>query len=428
MERIVLLSFVGVFSSMLSSATAWGQLITSDDFNYADNSLLTSNGWTAHSGGGTAPITVGASNGLTYPGYLGSGIGNAAKLIDTGEDDSKTFTAVTTGILYYSCLVKVDVVSAGFFVHLLNASTTFAARIFVQTSGGGFNFGISNSSTGTFGSTVFTLGTTYLCVVKYDVSTTGACSLWVFSSGVPASEIAAGTPEITNTGSGQASISAFALRQYSATQNYTIDGIRVGTTWNDAPLPVELDSFTALAHASKVELNWSTATEVNNYGFEIERASHNRLDGLEDWSKVGFVDGHGTTNAPQNYSYTDNIFATGAFSYRLKQIDRDGSFRYSNEVAVTSALTANDYHLAQNFPNPFNPSTTIRFAVKSRQRASLNVYNMLGQEVHTLYNQEAEAGVVYNIPFDGSKLSSGVYYYRLRIADHTELKKMLMLK
>ena len=237
------------------------------------------------------------------------------------------------------------------------------------------------------------------------------------SSSQGAFQLTASGPTYTRTGDNNADYTLVAASSISQVPSS-----------GDAPLPVELDSFTALAHASKVELNWSTATEVNNYGFEIERASHNRLDGLEDWSKVGFVDGHGTTNAPQNYSYTDNIFATGAFSYRLKQIDRDGSFRYSNEVAVTSALTANDYHLAQNFPNPFNPSTTIRFAVKSPQRASLNVYNMLGQEVHTLYNQEAEAGVVYNIPFDGSGLSSGVYYYRLRTADHTELKKMLMVK
>lgn len=97
-------------------------------------------------------------------------------------------------------------------------------------------------------------------------------------------------------------------------------------------------------------------------------------------------------------------------------------------VEVTAALTEYDYHLAQNFPNPFNPSTMIRFAVKSPQRVSLNVYNMLGQEVRTMYNQEAEAGMVYAIPFDGSGLSSGVYYYRLRTAERTELKKMLMLK
>ncbi len=204
------------------------------------------------------------------------------------------------------------------------------------------------------------------------------------------------------------------------------------------PLPVELVAFTAIAHGSVAELNWITATEVNNYGFEVERKSipldpplqgGSRATGeAGGFQKVAFVEGHGTTNAPQSYSYTDNTFTAGAFSYRLKQIDRDGVFQYSNSVEITAALTADDYHLAQNFPNPFNPSTTIRFAVKTPQRVSLNVYNMLGQEVRTLYNQEAEAGVMYAIPFDGSGLSSGVYYYRLRTADHTELKKMVMMK
>jgi hypothetical protein len=205
-------------------------------------------------------------------------------------------------------------------------------------------------------------------------------------------------------------------------------------------MPVELSSFAAYSIGKNVRLEWMTATEVNNYGFEVERSvisnqlsvisssPGNRQSAIGNWAKVGFVEGHGTTNAPQNYSYTDNIFSVRAFLYRLKQIDRDGVFHYSNSVEIAAALTADDYHLAQNFPNPFNPSTTIHFAVKSPQHVSLNVCNMLGQEVRTLFNREAEAGVVYAIPFDGSGLSSGVYYYRLRTADHTELKKMLMLK
>jgi len=167
---------------------------------------------------------------------------------------------------------------------------------------------------------------------------------------------------------------------------------------------------------------------ISNQLSVISSSPGNRQSAIGNWAKVGFVEGHGTTNAPQNYSYTDNIFSVRAFLYRLKQIDRDGVFHYSNSVEIAAALTADDYHLAQNFPNPFNPSTTIHFAVKSPQHVSLNVCNMLGQEVRTLFNREAEAGVVYAIPFDGSGLSSGVYYYRLRTADHTELKKMLMLK
>jgi hypothetical protein len=233
-----------------------------------------------------------------------------------------------------------------------------------------------------------------------------------------------------------ASINAFRFYGQSSTSNVATIAIDNIVWYNSVDagiaLPVELSSFAAFSIGKNVRLEWTTVTEVNNYGFEVERtpvASPLKEGGIKGgWQKLGFVDGHGTTNLPQTYSYSDNIFAAGTFSYRLKQIDRDGSFRYSNEVAVTSALTANDYHLAQNFPNPFNPSTTIRFAVKSPQRVSLNVYNMLGQEVRTLYNQEAEAGMVYAIPFNASGLSSGVYYYRLTTAERTELKKMLLVK
>jgi hypothetical protein len=269
--------------------------------------------------------------------------------------------------------------------------------------------------------TIDVVGNNSASTVTYGSSSVAANTFDLYVNGVLVGDDLPKAPLPATT-----NINAFRFYGESSTGNVAtiaLDNIVWYNTIDAAiPLPVELVAFTVIARGNAVELNWTTATEVNNYGFEVERKSMN------NWAKVAFVEGHGTTNAPQNYSYTDNTFAGGAFLYRLKQIDRDGAFQYSNSVEVTAALAANDYHLAQNFPNPFNPSTTIRFAVKSPQRVSLNVYNMLGQEVRTLYNQEAEAGVVYAIPFDGSGLSSGVYYYRLRTADHTELKKMLMLK
>lgn len=222
------------------TSVSFGQIF-SDNLNYPDNTLLTANGWTAHSGSGTNSIDVGASNGLTYAGYSGltgqtaSIEGNAARLDNTGEDVNKTFSApITTGTLYYSFLVNVTSGDAGYFTHLGNG-TTFAARIFVKPSAtaGKINFGISNSGTASFAATPtdYDLNTTYLVIVKYDVSTTGAASLWIKSTGIPATEAAAGTPEHTTSGTGLATIGGVYLRQYAATQNITVDGILVYATW-----------------------------------------------------------------------------------------------------------------------------------------------------------------------------------------------------
>ncbi len=186
-------------------------------------------------------------------------------------------------------------------------------------------------------------------------------------------------------------------------------------------LPVELVSFTATIRSGKVELAWATATEINNAGFAVEKNTNNV------WNKIGYVEGNGTTNAPKNYSFTDNA-ASGKIQYRLKQIDRDGKFEYSNIVEATIALTANDYTLGQNYPNPFNPSTTITFAMKNNEHATVTVYNMLGQVVAVLFNGLANANEQYSLTFDAKNLSSGIYFYSLQSANRNEVKKMSLLK
>ena len=203
-----------------------------DDFDFTG--LLTDNGWTAHSGSGTNPIET--TTGLTYSDYPGSGIGNAAQLDNTGEDDNRLFpSAITSGYIYFSALVNVTTPVAGYFMHLGTGTSTFAARVFVQPSAtpDKINFGISNSSTAVYGTTDFDPATTYLLIVKYEVANpTSNVSLWVFDAGIPYTEAAAGTPEVTTTeGTGQASIAGFYLRQYSSSQDITVDGIRAGNAW-----------------------------------------------------------------------------------------------------------------------------------------------------------------------------------------------------
>jgi hypothetical protein len=190
------------------------------------------------------------------------------------------------------------------------------------------------------------------------------------------------------------------------------------------PLPVELSSFSASVSGSSVTLNWITSTEINNHGFEIQRRVGNN-----DWATIGFKEGNGTTSEQNEYSYSDDISHLSVLevSYRLKQIDFNGSYELSNIVEVFVG-TPNGFMLTQNYPNPFNPTTEIRFAFDKNTKAQLKVYDVLGNEVANLFNENVEPGRIYQINFDASNLSSGVYYYQLVGDNKTEIKKMMLLK
>jgi hypothetical protein len=410
-------------TSLATGSAPAASLLLEENFDFSG--LLTSNGWTAHSSGGTNPIST--TTGLTYTDYPSSGMGNAALLNNTGEDVNRTFTTQTTGFIYYSFLVNVTTGTAGYFIHLGTGTSTFAARVFVQPSinSGKINFGVSNSSTAVYGTTDFDPLTTYLLIVKYEVANpTSNVSLWVKSSGLPSTETAAGTPEVTTTtGTGLASINAIYLRQYSTSQDITVDGIRIGTSWGFAPLPVELTSFSASVIGSKVKLNWATATEVNNYGFDILRQAQINKG---SWEKVGFISGSGNSNLPSSYSFIDNNVTFGKYNYRLKQIDNDGQFEYSKTVEADLGAPKN-YELNQNYPNPFNPTTTISFKLPEASQVKLTVYNILGQEVKVLIDEFKEAGL-HTINFKAEDLNSGLYIYKLQAGSFTQTRKMTLIK
>ncbi len=179
--------------------------------------------------------------------------------------------------------------------------------------------------------------------------------------------------------------------------------------WDDMLLtfviPVELTSFAAVTDNRNVTLNWSTATELNNSGFQIERSSGS------EFQSVGFIAGHGTTTEIQNYSFVDQNVVAGKYSYRLKQIDFNGAFEYSDVVEV-EVLGVKEFTLGQNYPNPFNPSTTINFSLAVDSKVSLRIFDVLGQEVATLVNGQLAAGS-QRVSFDASSLNSGVYFYRI---------------
>ncbi|OGV22083.1 MAG: hypothetical protein A2499_03020 [Stygiobacter sp. RIFOXYC12_FULL_38_8] len=212
---------------------------------------------------------------------------------------------------------------------------------------------------------------------------------------------------------------------------------------NNTALPVELTSFTANVADGKVLLNWQTATEVNNYGFEIQRTVI--PSGVEGWQKIstssslsaswetlGFVQGHGNRNSPKSYSFEDAAPLSGIVQYRLKQIDFDGKYEYSDIVEVIVETPAN-FNLAQNYPNPFNPETTISYHVQAAGNVSLKIYDVLGRELATLVNEYKQAGH-YETKFNtghferSREMSSGVYFYQLRAGNFVDTKKFVIMK
>jgi hypothetical protein len=188
----------------------------------------------------------------------------------------------------------------------------------------------------------------------------------------------------------------------------------------DDVVPVELSSFTCQLNKSDVTLNWVTVSETNNLGFEVQK-----LYG-SDFNSIGFIPGQGTTTVSQQYFYTDKNLNPGSYSYRLKQVDLDGHFEYS-EVVNIEILAPQIFSLEQNYPNPFNPLTTINFSLPSGGMVNLKVFNVLGVEEAEVLSQDLPAGN-HSVQFDATHLSSGIYYYRLETSGFTSVKKMILMK
>jgi len=194
---------------------------------------------------------------------------------------------------------------------------------------------------------------------------------------------------------------------------------------DDGGIPVELTSFTADVQKNGILLNWITATETNNSGFAIERRNDGR-----SWEQVGFVNGKGNTTERSYYQFVDGNLPVGKYSYRLKQVDFNGQFDYSN-VADAEVIAPNEFSLEQNYPNPFNPSTFITYTLPEKVEVNLSVYNSLGELMITLVNGMQEAGI-YKTEFNASGFSSGTYIYRITATGnngvYTQSKKMILIK
>jgi len=202
----------------------------------------------------------------------------------------------------------------------------------------------------------------------------------------------------------------------------------VGSYKTDSSIPVELTSFVVKVVDRDVILNWSTATETNNLGFEVERRTQNE----QNWNSLGFVKSAGTTTEPQQYSFKDSKLESGKYSYRLKIVDMDGTYQYSNEIEVEVGLPQ-EFSLSQNYPNPFNPTTTINFALPFESRVTLTVFNVLGQRVAVLFDGIKSAGY-HDVVLNGNNLASGMYIYTIEANSldgskkFNSVKKMMLMK
>jgi photosystem II stability/assembly factor-like uncharacterized protein len=332
-------------------------------------------------------------------------------------DGNATWNTKTAGAISNCNFKSVYPISASTFICV--GSNPNNSEKFFKTTDGGTTWNMKTNPTGAS------------CLkVRFGNSTTGYA---VGNSGAIARTTDAGD-SWTSVNSGKSSVLYSVSCPPNSSVAYIAGAGGVILKISDAALPVELSSFTAAPSQGGILLNWRTATEMNNYGFEIERNVSSRTgtidggaEGEGTWIRIGFVEGSGTTNAPKSYSFAD-ASASGRTSYRLKQIDRDGKFEYSKEVEVMAGGAPAVFALSQNYPNPFNPTTTITFAVPVTGRATLKILNTLGQDIATLFNREARSGIFNQVQFNASGLASGMYFSRLEYNGKIQMTKMTLIK
>ena len=397
---------------------------TIDDFNYTGN--LTNNGWSVHSGTTTNPIATTA--GLTYTGYVGSGIGNAALIQNLGGQDVNQTAGVgpysTDGdVIYFSFMVNVTesgTKTGDYFIHIGNRVSTssftyFCARVFAKVSGGVVNFGISNSSTATYGTTNFATNTTYLLVVKYIISTAGndEADLWVFSSGVPSSETLAGTPEVSNTSTlGQDIVNAIALRQGSSSNSVqtVVDGIRLDTSWSGllpqsglaAPVATAASNITANGFTA----NWNHSAGATNYWLDVSTAS--------DFSTL--VTGFDNKDVGNVATFDVSSLSTGfTYYYRVRASNANGTSTNSNIITVDTGVL--DAPLARSATNITTTSFTARW--NSSATATTYLLDVSTASDFSTFITDYNGKDVGNVTSCNVTSLSGstIYYYRVRASN-----------
>jgi len=401
MKKIFTLIFIYLFTQNVNA-----QLLLFENFDFTGDLVLGS--WDVHSGS-SDPIST--TSGLTFPGYNFSGIGNAANVIGAGFDYSKGFTLQSSGAVFLSVMVNVtesgNNITGSYFLHLGDrvSSTTFTSfctRLFAKVDGSGnVNFGASHSSTATYATGNFAKNTTYLIVLKTTLSNPAAdpdnLKMWVFPTSIPIAEIQAPTPDVeitTQTATSTNTINAVGIRQSTNMPDVVVDGIRVSTTWDEALLPLNLSQFSASLINNSVKINWNTYNEVNVNNFLIERSADGR-----NFASVGSENARNTVGN-NSYSFTDIKPLSGVSYYRLKMMDKDGSYKYSQIVVINNKAALS----VEVFPNPVVNSVTISHP-KGLSGAVIRILSPMG---NTLQSIPVQVGSVQT-GMDVSNLQKGNY-------------------
>ena len=423
MQKTLLLGLLG----LVTAPIAFGQSLFVENFAYAAGTQVggtgvvptgpnPTTGWATHSGI-TGQLLVGGT-GMTFtstPAYPSQTGGSLALDASTQtEDINQKFAEQTSGSVYVSAMVTPTVVPSGtngsYFLHVASTSTagsTFRGRVFMAAGAvpNTVKFGVSvAANVPTFAATEYALGTKLLIVLRYDIvagATNDLASIYIFEEGANISvEPGTAAASASDTGADPANIGSVALRQGTTnpgTGNETsggqnVDGVRVGLSWMDAPLPVELNAFTGQANGTTARLAWTTASETNNLGFYVEQQ-----DG-ESWNTVsGLVAGHGTTTERNAYTFDVNNLTAGTHTFRLRQVDTDGTVHYSPTTTVEIAAQGGLALTALGARG---------LRVESENGADVSVYDLLGRRVMA---ERVGSGTTV-LQLDG--VSSGVYVVR----------------
>ncbi|MBS1494843.1 MAG: T9SS type A sorting domain-containing protein [Bacteroidetes bacterium] len=268
-------------------------------------------------------------------------------------------------------------------------------------------------------------GATYDITIYFDDSQTGTINSPSTNLILAKYDGVSWTDYQPGTGAGQSNLNY-------AGKSITVLGLGSFSTFaltdKDNPLPVELSSFSSVVDRRNVDLKWTTVSEQNNSGFDIER----KLSSSQTWTKVGRVTGNGTSNTAHNYSFTDLNLQTGNYNYRLKQIDFNGNYNYYNLANEVNVGVPSKFDLSQNYPNPFNPTTKINYDLPFDSKVSIKLFDMTGKEVALIVNAAQSAGY-YTVQFNGSNLASGIYFYNIiaeggNASKFVSTKKMVLVK
>ena len=415
---------------------SFAQLLTESFVGMNINQSLQGQGlWSTNNSVDKIIVTSGS---LNYPGYPTS---DGDKINYTTASNNQSLTrdlssSQNSGSIYISFLIKVNsftsTSASGDYILAMNYSTTHRPRFYIKRNdASSVLFGLSkDGSIVTFTTSSYTNNNTYLIVIKYvfNSATDTDDEVYLYINPTPITTEPDNADVSVSSGNDIQTISRILLRQITLSGiDIDLDEIRVGTSWEQAPLPVELSDFYSKIIKNKVMLFWQTETEINNYGFEIERKYSGPSDVIySDWQKIGFVPGSGNSNSPKYYSFVDKNLANGYYTYRLKQIDYDGSYSYSDALKVKVEYKPEVLDI-KNYPNPFNPITKIYYEIPEDGVVTLKIYNALGKEIKTLISDNKIAGA-YEIDFDATGLPSGIYFNVLQSGDRRVIRKMQLIK